>query len=537
MTSPSFVIGRQGISESVNIGSAAGGGNRHTTATGSRQGGGFSNVASLRAAQRAATSHKGVAPLRLQPSAAQRHIDQQQRRPTGPPSVTFSELDMFANKNKLKDDEDITDDAPEYEYYEEEEAEEGEDEDRDEINEDDYYANINQAAHKAANVQDDQQYTFGTNMFGEEDENTDAAARVDPNVQLKTAAQQAEDTKKQRRERIRLIAKLRRRNARLPADQRETVDEYAPMDVLRTQCEGASYESKAKSAVLMMRRVTMFLSKIIEAISKRYPKYLSDLEGWSENVYLSLDQYDDMLYDIYDEYGDKMQGNPIVVYLFALMSNAVMYAFARKIINNPVAGAMMNNLAAAFKTNNTDNGVKSTDNSSPTATPTSTGAPDMMKSLASLFSGGGDGGGDDGILGGIDFGELLNGMADLTTKGDRNIRTGHAQPDYRGVPIPETIPEEDGPVQEIKVNPMTGVNNDEVMSLLRRQQDELHTHDNGVTSHTGMHSEEEHSKPKDPRHEASSSSHRIVPDLTPLTKTTKTTKTNGRLTFSTAANR
>jgi hypothetical protein len=407
--------------------------------------------------------------------------------------VSFSELDIFANKEKLRDGEDDEEEEESqgrYGYVEEEEEEDEEDE----LDVDQYYGDLHEAAHIAGDVQEDQQYGF-QNIDGDHGRDSPRAEgdggysperKYGPPQPLtkEELKQQAADTRAQRRERVRIIAKLRRRNAKLPVEEREPIDEHAPISELRTQAEGASYESKAKAAVLMMRRVTMFLSKFIEAGSRRYPKYFKDLEGWSESVYLSLDQYDDMLYDIYDEYGDQMQGNPIVVYLFALGTNAVMYAFARKIINNPVAGAMMNNLASAL--NNANNNKKSFvagntavggNRSSVTPatdgpavpvvanTDAGEGAPDVMKTLSSLFSGGDIG----DMLGGLDFSQLLSGLGDLdNNKGA--IRTG-AVPDYRG----ESIPEE-AHVDEIKVNPMSGVSEEEnrrVMSMLRKQEDRV----------------------------------------------------------------
>ena len=79
-----------------------------------------------------------------------------------------------------------------------------------------------------------------------------------------------------------------------------------------------------------------------------FPKYTIDLEGWSEQVYMSLDQYDEMLYDIFDEYGDSLQTNPILMYVMALGSNAVMYSMTRKLMSNPLASQVVNNLASAF---------------------------------------------------------------------------------------------------------------------------------------------------------------------------------------------
>jgi hypothetical protein len=417
--------------------------------------------------------------------------------------VSFSELDIFANRSKLKPADQYTNnnqacDEDEFEY---------EDDDDQDDYEDDYDEQdaIDQAAKIAGEVQKDQQYGFQNDENAKHnenyqfDDNNDSPrsprsprsplGRQSLSTQLPTAAETAAMGK----ERVRLIAKLNRRNSKLPDEKKVKIDEDASLVVLRQQAAGTTYESRAKMAVLILRRITLFICKGLEAVSQKYPDYITNLEGWSANVYLSLDQYDELLYDIYDMYGDDLQTNPIVAYIIAIGTNAAMYAVTKKMTDNPVAQTMMTNLSKMFQ-NKSPNGAPSAvfnsndaNNHGPIPRKEGSGpavpisisstpgiaeqAPDPIASLINMFAG--DSGADlQGILGNLDMTQLLSGLGGPITDTSESVhgnRTGNVRGDYRGVDIPQHAS-----IAEVTVNPMKGVSktdSDEVMNLLRRHQD------------------------------------------------------------------
>lgn len=432
--------------------------------------------------------------------------------PAPPPSVTFSELDMVANQEKLFDDDEIAaneQDAPddegdggdggeEYEYYyEEQDASDSEEED-------DEDPELQKAANIAGNTQPDQQFGFvggappaasGRGAAATTGSSTGGYSFNMGGVQRQRQQQQPQgitpgqpemETAAMTRERIKLIAKLRRKNEKLPEGQRFHIDEEAPLAILRRQTQGASYETKAKVGVLMLRRATLFLSKVIEAASKRYPSVMGDLAGWSENVYLSLDQYDELLYDIYDEYGDVVQGNPIMVFMFALGSNAVMYAMARKILSNPATGKMMQGLAQAL--NDANNGVKRPAPVAGAVPPLSGSGPSVPVSVAAspsidtsgsdnplaglmgMFSNAGGGaGGLDEMLGNLDMDKLVNSLGAIMGGNGQVLESAPVSGDHRGSRVPELDPPAHAHVQE-----MQGMEEHDarhVMEVLRKQED------------------------------------------------------------------
>ena len=255
-----------------------------------------------------------------QGTSAEIDVGSHRAPPSPKPSVAASTLHMYANQNKLKPGRYGNEPGDDYEEEEDDEEEDG-------GGDADSYAAEEDAADGG----------------GYEEVAYEPTPR--PSQRKRRPADQQHYTPAETRERIRLIARIRRRQG---GDGKL---ETATLSMLRVMSAGAGYEVRAKTAVQMMRRFTMFAARVIETICARYPKLAGDLSGWSESVYMQLDSYDEMLYDIYDEYGDQLQGNPIVMYLMALGSNAVMFAMAKKVINHPATGAVLSDLAAAFRQN------------------------------------------------------------------------------------------------------------------------------------------------------------------------------------------
>jgi hypothetical protein len=356
---------------------------------------------------------------------------------------------------------------------------------------------IDQAAYLAREVQADQNYQFmkeNTHTPSPQQQTVSypphQEQRPSSTNEQETAQNQFHpqiETEAQTRERIRLIAKLKRKNEKLPVGQRLHVDEDASLSSLRRKCQGTSYENKAKLAVLVLRRITMFVSKLIEGASQKYPEYIADLKGWSENVYLSLDNYDEILYDIYDLYGDNLQANPLVAFAVALGTNAVMFAMTKKIVDNPVGNLMMQNLQkmmtpqqsrASANTPSVHNNPGSAavpplpDSAKPTVPISVSSSSDAMESpanpmqdIASMLSGGGM----ESLFNGMDMNKLLSGMGDMI--GAQNShRSGDVAGDFRGQPLQQ----QSATVNEIQVKPMTGVTppqTADVMKFMRQHQD------------------------------------------------------------------
>ena len=425
----SFVLGKKGITDSLHVGNKTQGGGGLGKIIESSD---LPNV--IRPSQRQVTSNRY----------------RKKRNMQSTPSVSFSDLDTFANPDRVLPRQ--PDDIIYNEQFDQGLAyDDQQDEDYYEDNEPFYPADpavntpvhadpvdISTAVKHATTAQPTQSFDF----IGGQGDNIDTESR---SIQT---------------ERIHLLAKLKRRNSRRKPHEQEHINPNAHINDLRIQAAGASYETKAKTAVLMLRRITMFIAKVIETVSSKYPEYLPELEGWSENVYLSLDSYDEMLYDIYDEYGHRVKSNPIITFIFALGSNAAMFAMTKKIMSNPITGHVMNNLAKQFSASNSTHAepppVKTGD---PTVPISTSSTRDVMEEPASFDLQGMLGGNNDigKLLGGLDMNKLLAGLGDAMGPPPGDVREINVEPIVN------------------RMKPMSSQNQKDVMEMMR-------THEDNITS-------------------------------------------------------
>lgn len=486
-----FVLGRRGVGSTAKVSSRVGG---------------LSSIASLREANRRTpvnnnnTKRGGLRQSRKHTMFDVEDGQHTEQQPIPPPpvapSVTFSELNTYANQDKLRPEGELNNADDEYDEYDEDDEYDSGDE-------------IDNAARLAGNIQHDQKYSFmrsnsppgGYSQPRQNQRRSGFSVRNNqqqfPKYQQNQSQQESQmpqmpsrppghETSKDRKERVRLLARLRRKNAKLPVEQQIKFDPKASLDTLRDSASGASYESRAKTAVLMLRRGTMLIVRLIEAASERYPDWIGDLKGWSENVFLSLEQYDEMLYDIYDEYGDVVQTNPLIVFMFALGSNAMMYSMTKKLMSHPATGKIIHGLADIMNKQKASHDASTTRSypvppvdGSP-AVPVGLGGSDIddvvkennqnreddgnpLSQILSMFGGDGSTGG-----GNVDMSKLLSGISDLM---GGNMNTSALTGDFRGKPVNDDIMDSKGAGSTaVVVNPMTGVDSD-VMSVLRRHQD------------------------------------------------------------------
>jgi hypothetical protein len=161
-----------------------------------------------------------------------------------------------------------------------------------------------------------------------------------------SAQQQMEKLQKERMmQRAKLLSKFERMN-----QLRTRKIDFRPdmsLEQLQSIDESESYSKRSEMTVKILRRLLVFSCWCVENIAPRIPMIKADLEGWSESIYLSLDTYDEFLYEINDEYFSGMRMNPVLGLVLALSTNAMMYSMTKKLMNNPAFGSMMNELGKA----------------------------------------------------------------------------------------------------------------------------------------------------------------------------------------------
>lgn len=146
-------------------------------------------------------------------------------------------------------------------------------------------------------------------------------------------------------ERLRLKAQLL---ARLERKQRFSgqafeIPKDATLKELQLLDYKISYESRAAAAVKNYQRILIFVVGLWEGTCKRYPWIGLDLQDYSEQVFLTIDQFDEDLYELYDMYGAKRVGHPLLRIIMTILTGSVAYSMTRKMMaarNNPQYGTM-----------------------------------------------------------------------------------------------------------------------------------------------------------------------------------------------------
>ena len=96
-----------------------------------------------------------------------------------------------------------------------------------------------------------------------------------------------------------------------------------------------AYERESTRSVRTYRNIMVFMCMLTEGAASYANNPNFDLNGWSMDVFMNKDTYDEHLFDIYDEYGAKMKTNPFMALGGELASSAGMFSLSKKFMNNP----------------------------------------------------------------------------------------------------------------------------------------------------------------------------------------------------------
>lgn len=129
-------------------------------------------------------------------------------------------------------------------------------------------------------------------------------------------------------DKAKILARLSRRQKMNPGTPME-FNHSMSIEELMTIDAKAGYETQADMSIQLMKRAIMVLVGITERASTVYPQLGLNLKGWGEHVFLNMQQYDETLFEIYDQYSSAFQMNPLVRLAVALASSAWMYSASK----------------------------------------------------------------------------------------------------------------------------------------------------------------------------------------------------------------
>eukprot|EP00455_Lapot_gusevi_P023822 TRINITY_DN2474_c0_g1_i14.p3 TRINITY_DN2474_c0_g1~~TRINITY_DN2474_c0_g1_i14.p3 ORF type:complete len:315 (-),score=53.41 TRINITY_DN2474_c0_g1_i14:4409-5353(-) len=135
------------------------------------------------------------------------------------------------------------------------------------------------------------------------------------------------------RSRARLQAKIERLNrngAKIVYDDNMT-NEQLMLILEKHQCE-----QMADHVVSVLKRLIIFGAAIFEYIDRYFPSLQLDLKDWSSYVFMQINEFEDALYNVYDEYEDKFKMSAIGGLFVTFFSKMMMYSMSRKMTKETV---------------------------------------------------------------------------------------------------------------------------------------------------------------------------------------------------------
>lgn len=99
------------------------------------------------------------------------------------------------------------------------------------------------------------------------------------------------------------------------------------------QCDG-----RATNSIKLMQQLIVLYGQVLEGVAKRVPWLNLDLTGFKDELYKTKCDYDNLLYEIHDLYGDSFKPNPVLMLGIAITGNAFAYSTARIFVKNMQQG-------------------------------------------------------------------------------------------------------------------------------------------------------------------------------------------------------
>ena len=98
---------------------------------------------------------------------------------------------------------------------------------------------------------------------------------------------------------------------------------------------------ETQAAIKFSRRCLMACVTGLEFLNKRFDPFHIKLEGWSENVMESVDDYDNIFEKLHEKYGGKAEIAPEIELLLTLGGSAFMFHLTNTLLKGPMMGNLV----------------------------------------------------------------------------------------------------------------------------------------------------------------------------------------------------
>ena len=180
---------------------------------------------------------------------------------------------------------------------------------------------------------DDNQYVFKQSSMGASSNSDDfSEISIDdiqkPKQQMRTTVQ---DEMTEKKEILYQFDRLRSKGVKVPYD----FNMSSNIHEMRSSYERIKREKEIDAAVRFQRKMLMGFVTGCEFLNTRYNPFSVELDGWSEQVHESVDDYDDIFEELHDKYKDSGSNMaPELRLLISLGGSAFMFHLTKKMFSN-----------------------------------------------------------------------------------------------------------------------------------------------------------------------------------------------------------
>jgi hypothetical protein len=121
---------------------------------------------------------------------------------------------------------------------------------------------------------------------------------------------------------------------------------YSNIDDLRTEVKRITYSIDVDKSIKFSRRMLIACCTGLEFLNKKYNPFEIQLDGWSENVMESVDDYDEVFEELYVKYRSKVAVAPEIKLIMMLGGSAMMFH-----LTNSMFKSVMPNMNDILKQN------------------------------------------------------------------------------------------------------------------------------------------------------------------------------------------
>jgi hypothetical protein len=154
---------------------------------------------------------------------------------------------------------------------------------------------------------------------------------VMPNKQKDQKRHTVQDEMTEKKEILYQFDRLKSKGVKVPYD----FNMNSNIHEMRSSYERIKREKEIDSAVRFQRKMLMGFVTGCEFLNTRYNPFSVELDGWSEQVHESVDDYDDIFEELHDKYKDSGSNMaPELRLLISLGGSAFMFHLTKKMFSN-----------------------------------------------------------------------------------------------------------------------------------------------------------------------------------------------------------